>query len=656
MAQGTASPDDLRSLLGRLAQLRAGVTIPLDAGQSIVLPAAQKLWEVLNGAGDALPMQSLLLPALLERVEPRPPLEQDWRRLRRRVNAVRSQDRAAIPDAVLLFCDAMCDGAGEAIARHIARLAALPLEERDDRARHRVGQWLAGAGWFDRAAPAVPAALRRCLAAGRDADADLLLRRRLIAALGFVKPAPAGWLHMLFDELVQPTILRALDCGRHEVALDLEQHVYTVYLKKIATIGHARRCYDTLFPALAAAGRRHRAELPPVPAHRAATPPLVAFLLHNAVGHSHVRVLLALLEGLQRIEPAPLAPLLYVLGGRDERLEADAARLGVQLVSFGRHRGFPASPLAKLLALRERAAADGVTAIVFVSAFAFMAYAFALRIAPVQIWWSMQFHTVSSDDIDGYLTGGLFEQRREIDGRSWRVLQIGLPDMFRPERAARAHELRRHYGAEAGVPILGWMGREQKIANRPFVAALARILARVPQAIFLWTGGRQPPELLQLFDEYGIGPRCRCIGWVDTKLYAQVFDVYVDGFPSASGHTAFEAMAAGVPVVVLVTPESLSTGMPKNVYRVHAGMIGTESEQAEVRSLFTGAGGEDLTGFARSVDEFVERAVRLAHDPGLRRRVGEAGRGFMQRYLYDVEALARTGSRHIREVIAERLG
>jgi hypothetical protein len=380
-------------------------------------------------------------------------------------------------------------------------------------------------------------------------------------------------------------------------------------------------------------------------------------MLHTPAHLAHMTVLFSFLRGLAALPKPPLRPILYVLNGQAGALEAEASALGVPLVAIEHFaEGDRAGPRQRLLLLRARSMADALSAMVWVSAPLHMAYAFGLRVAPVQIWWSMGFHSIASDDIDGYLTGGLFERWRMIEGRRWRVLQIGLPDMFRPESVGPAQQLRRAFGADRRVLILGWMGREDKITNRPFVTALARILERLPGAIFLWSGRAQPPELLRLFDEFHIRDRCHHIGWVDTKIYAQVFDIYLDGFPAVSGHTAFDAMAAGVPVVVLVTPESLSTGMPKNVYRVYAGMIGSEADQAAVRAIFTGPDGEDLTGFALDVDRFVERAVQFGLDPALRRRVGEAGRTFALRYLYDVGALARTGSEHILEIIAQKMG
>lgn len=650
-----AAPDHLKSMLAELDRLRLAPTLPVEVAVDLVATASDEIWRRLNEPGTNPPIEALVLPAVLERLRPRPRFEQDWGQMRRRLSVAWSRDRAAVPAVPLLFVDAICSGIGIALARHIARLAAAPLAD-DLPAADQLGRRLTMCGWFDRVHPAAIAAMKRTLAAARsDPRRELTLRLHCIGALGFGSSVAVEWLDALFETLVGPTILLAIERGRDDIALFLEGQIYTRYFNRTGTIAQHRRCYDPMAPALAAAGRRQRERLSALPRAGTSGPPRVGFLI-NAPGLTPATVLMSFFLGLSRVSAPPLRPVLYVLSGANESFERKAVGFGVPVVWLERLAQSTGGTLERLLALRERSAADGLTAMVWLSPSLFMSYAFGLRIAPVQIWWSMRYHTISLDDIDGYLTGGLFERWRTIDGRRWRVLQIGLPDMFRPEHAPRAQELRRRHGADRGMLLLGWMGRGDKIANRPFVAALARVLARLPQAIFLWTGRWQPPELLQLFDEFGIRPRCRHIGWVDTKLYAQVFDLYLDGFPVVSGHSAFDAMAAGVPVVVLVTPESLSSGMPKNVYRVYAGMAGSEAEQAEVRALFTGADGEDLTGFTHDVDQFVERAVQLALDPELRRRVGEAGREFLRRYLYDVEALARTASEHILEIIAERLG
>ena len=56
-----------------------------------------------------------------------------------------------------------------------------------------------------------------------------------------------------------------------------------------------------------------------------------------------------------------------------------------------------------------------------------------MRIAPVQIHWSMKYHSVEFDEIDGYLTIGSFEQYRIINGKKWRAGHGALDPLYKSE-------------------------------------------------------------------------------------------------------------------------------------------------------------------------------------------------------------------------------
>src|SRR6185436_14508130 len=98
-----------------------------------------------------------------------------------------------------------------------------------------------------------------------------------------------------------------------------------------------------------------------------------------------------------------------------------------------------------------------------------------------------------------------------------------------PEKAPAAREVRASLGARG--PVYGSFGREEKLNSPAFLDAVVAILRRVPGAVFLWTGRVQHPEIQKRFEAAGVAARCRFIGWVDTKLYAQVIDVFLDSFP-----------------------------------------------------------------------------------------------------------------------------
>jgi predicted O-linked N-acetylglucosamine transferase (SPINDLY family) len=137
--------------------------------------------------------------------------------------------------------------------------------------------------------------------------------------------------------------------------------------------------------------------------------------------------------------------------------------------------------------------------------------------------------------------------------------------------------------------------------NRGVVAAWARILKEVPGSGLLlkaleFQDAPMREEMLKRFEAEGVEPgRVEIVAQTASfaehlALYERV-DVGLDPFPYNGTTTTFEALWMGVPVVSL-------TG------ETHAGRVG--NEHPDERGL------DGL--IARSVDEYVERAVGLAGD------------------------------------------
>jgi hypothetical protein len=282
-----------------------------------------------------------------------------------------------------------------------------------------------------------------------------------------------------------------------------------------------------------------------------------------------------------------------------------------------------------------------------------MSFAFALRLAPVQIWWAMKYYSLEFEEIDGYLALGAFEEYKELHGRPWRICHAVLIDPPDAAAAAEAARIREKYGRFEIV--LGSLGRGEKIDSPAFLEALARILRAHPGAAYLWTGRTELKTVTRALEQYGIAERCFFIGWVDVAVYAQVLDVFLDSFPFPCTTTGLYSMLAGKPMLMYRSVEALATGVAKRIVPVLEGTAGTPEQRNDIRAIFTGRGGESLFLLAETPDQYVAHAERLIRDADFRRAVGEAGRTFVERYLLD-KRLAVTGfSRHLYEIIHEKL-
>jgi predicted O-linked N-acetylglucosamine transferase (SPINDLY family) len=286
-----------------------------------------------------------------------------------------------------------------------------------------------------------------------------------------------------------------------------------------------------------------------------------------------------------------------------------------------------------------------VSALVWVSIAVHMAFAFSMRVAPVQVWWALKYHSLEFPEIDGYLTGAGAGSTKLLGGRLWRCAPLASDDWYRPQLAPRAAEVRAQYSRHQ--LLFGCMGRESKLNSEPFLASVARILKACPEAGFLWTGRERSSAIQGALERLGVAERCHFIGWVDTKLYAQVLDVFLDSFPFPCGFTLYETMAAAKPVVLFASPEAEETGLYALVHPLLAGTAGTPEEIHKARSIF--AEGK-LFHCARHPGEYVELAVRLAGDPHARSAAGAANHAFVHAFLSDRTRMARTIARHLVEL------
>lgn len=481
------------------------------------------------------------------------------------------------------------------------------------------------------------------LAPGSDQDAPYATLR----LLDFNKSAPSAWIEAVFSQLLWPWMRQALSAGRYGLALMLETQAYGVYVLHKESGKHFRKAFEVWSDAMREAGRRAGEALAPLAAPPPGPVPGVAFFLHSGGVLGHTQILLEFLEAHARLEAPLIRPLIFVRAQAERELKERAAAFGVPCYELEKElgEGFEADFRALLL-LRERIAAQQATAVVWVSVAVHMAFAFSMRVAPVQIWWAMKYHSLEFPEIDGYLTNQSAGSTKLVEGRLWRSAPLASGDWYRPGLSARATEVRGQYGRHE--LLFGCIGREEKLNSEAFLGAVAQILRGCPQAGFLWTGRERSPAVQSTLERLGVADRCHFIGWVDTKLYAQVLDVFLDSFPFPCGFTLYEAMAAAKPVVVYASPEAAETGIHGLLSPLLSAATGTTDEVQAARNIF--ADGK-LFYCAQHPEQYVEFALRLALDADARRAAGEANQAFVRALLSDRARMARTVGRHLVELI-----
>jgi len=199
---------------------------------------------------------------------------------------------------------------------------------------------------------------------------------------------------------------QALQAGRYGLGLLLESQAYVAYVLHKESGEHFRNAFGVWTEAMRHAGRTAGEALSPLPASPSVDPlPAVAFYLHSGGVLGHTQILLEFLEAHARLDHPSIRPLVFLRGQVQQALADRLAAIGVPYCELDKET--PAGPAVDFRALalmRERCGAQGVTAVVWVSIAVHMAFAFSMRLAPVQIWWSMKYHSLEFPEIDGYLT------------------------------------------------------------------------------------------------------------------------------------------------------------------------------------------------------------------------------------------------------------
>jgi glycosyltransferase involved in cell wall biosynthesis len=204
------------------------------------------------------------------------------------------------------------------------------------------------------------------------------------------------------------------------------------------------------------------------------------------------------------------------------------------------------------------------------------------------------------------------------------VIRLGIDLDERVLSGEASHDLRRLFGVSPETFVVGWIGRMTAIKRLDDVLlAFHRLRARGVDATLCLVGdGPQKADVERRAHELGIARNVLFVGYQrEVAEYYRFFDALL--LPSAN---------EGTPVVAI---ESLVAGRP-----VVATRVGGVPDVVE----------DGTSGFlvpVGGVEGMAEALERLARDPELRRRMGEAGRARVvsryrvDRLVDDVDALYR---------------
>ncbi len=524
--------------------------------------------------------------------------------------------------------------AGERADASAAYRRAIDLASGNPRIMTMVGLALANLNETE----AAVAALRHATAAPSPSFAARACLAGLLAQRSGLAAARAE-----FDAAVA-AMLADLRAGRFDEALTGESQLDTWVVRPVEDEAHAETCFAAWRDAMTEAGAKAAAALPPITAERRRDDdvPIVGFFLHAASLLGHVELALDYLAAIRNGAGPRLEPRLYVFAGVHDGLREQARRRGLPITFIDTEwsGGGAAQPFQKLLWLRERLARDGVSTLVWISVPHFVHFGAALGVAPINIFWALRFRPVSSPYIQGSVAcASCFEREDRVNGRRWDVIPLAFQDLAGPARDDEVAAIRRRLG---DPPIVfASLARREKMQGKAWLEAVGLTLKACPDAVFLWTGRSEDPRIAGALRDMGVAAQSRFVGWVDTRLYAQVLDIFLDTAPVGCGLTAMQAMAWGKPLVSFKDP---LTNWGQCLAPVLDGRIADPAAKAAIEAIFALGRGRDLLAWADNPQGYAALAAKLAGDGAFRAEVGAAGRTFTARYFgspdYAAERLA----------------
>lgn len=475
----------------------------------------------------------------------------------------------------------------------------------------------------------------------------------VVAFVCFESTANEAWQDKVFSHFIVPMLAAVLHSQRQNAALHLELQYYTSYIKARETADQFRQAYRQLAPVLSAAGSAFGAALSSFAPLTRKGRYRVAFVAPNIGYLAHVVAALDIIECIKQLPDNRLDCELLGLTGPDEQTARRCAAMELPLRTFCDPYDFTGDYVSGFKKMRQHLQENGFDAVVWVSVAPSCAFALGMRLAPMQIFFSMKYHSFSVPQIDAYLSGGPAGQDfKMIEGRRWRIGQTKYSGLFDPGASRLAAKLKAKVGPDRIV--LGCLGREEKINSAEFLDTVVAILRRHPHAIFMWTGRKQLPAIQEHFERAGVAAQCQYIGWVKTQVYAQVFDIFLDSFPFPCAVTALQSMAAGMPIVLYDSPEARETGVAVFIQPLLDGEAGTPEQRAQLENIFQLRTSRPLLLMSRTQDEYLRFADALIEDQDFRKAVGEASRLFTAQFVTDERACGQTYERHIFEAIDEQ--
>lgn len=277
----------------------------------------------------------------------------------------------------------------------------------------------------------------------------------------------------------------------------------------------------------------------------------VAFVMQRIIRHSTVKVLYYLMESIMREKQDKYEFILYDLsfpesGGSDLEFIKEFETLGLRYVNLHEkifnNTSETYSLLEKCIKSREILIEDDIDTFIGLHTRVEYMFLYLTRTTPEQIYW---YH------------GSNIEYN--VEGIDKRITHCGVKECAFPiktftvsaeyvkeedfEFEKEAKDIRDRFPKD--YVILGSIGRLIKIDNKEYLDTVLKIMEENPKTIYLACGDGDKTNILSFVKENGLEDRFYLPGFVNSKVYGRVIDIYLNTFPDPGGESINEFKALG---------------------------------------------------------------------------------------------------------------
>ena len=224
------------------------------------------------------------------------------------------------------------------------------------------------------------------------------------------------------------------------------------------------------------------------------------------------------------------------------------------------------------------------------------------QLAPAQSYWSMKYHSIIMPTIQKYAGLGFGGDSFLYDDVEW-YRGRAFPELnMKPIDESQKRNLLRTKKIAVDSLVIGCFVRSEKLHSSDYWNAIIELLSTSARVHFVMASQDIPRSALEILNTSICKDRFHHLGWVNTKEWAYVLDLYFDSSPRGSCNTIFEAIEAGVPILMSDSEHN--------------------RESSALPYLQSAAGsGNEVPGVYADLKKRVESAKKLLIDPDARQTI-----------------------------------